>query len=262
MAVSERSVEDKQLGKGPWVWFADLFVHPRRVFSAMASIEGGVWLKPMLVLTALVVILSLVGGPARLLDAQMGLGQPPDDFQYWSEEQQNQFFEGQQAMQGPLFIYILPLLGSLVSLWLGWFILGSVLHLLMTFRGSRQPQRAYLNLVAWAAVPFMLRCLVQIVALLTTRQVIDDPGLSGFVTAGEGGGAALLRILLGMVDVYALGFAALVLIGAPIISGLKAEKSLWVAAVGLLVFVVLAALPGFIISQFDGLGTIQPFLLF
>ncbi len=262
MTVSESSIEDKQVGKGQWVWFADVLVHPRRVFSAIASSKGGVWLKPMLILTALVILLSLVGGPARSLNAQMGLNQPPENFQYWTEEQQNQFFEGQQAVQGPLFIYILPLLGSLVSLWLGWFVLGSVLHLLMTFRGSRQPQGAYLNLVAWAAVPFMLRCLVQIVALLATRQVIDDPGLSGFVTAGKSGGLDLLRNLLGMVDVYALGFAALVLIGVPIISGLKGERSFWVAAVGILVFVLLAALPGFIIGQFDGLGTIQPFFMF
>lgn len=262
MSVNERSVENKRVGKGSWVWFADMFVHPRRVFSKMASLDSAIWLKPMLVLTALTILLSLVGGPARALEAQMGMSQPPEDFIYWSEEQQNQFFESQQAAQGPLFITFLPLLGSLVSLWLGWFILGSVLYLLMTFRGSRQPQGAYLNLVAWAGLPFALRCLVQIVALLATRRVIDDPGLSGLVSADGGGGTDLLRVLLGMVDVYALGFAALVLIGAPIISGLKVKKSLWVAGVGILVFVVLAALPGFIISQIDGLGTIRPFFIF
>jgi hypothetical protein len=262
MAVSERSTENKGAGKGPWVWFADVVVHPRRVFSEIAALESAVWLKPMLVLTALTILLSLVGGPARALNAQMNMGQPPEDFMYWSEEQQNQFFESQQAAQGPMFIYFLPMLGSLVSLWLGWFILGSVLHLLMTFGGSRQPQGAYLNLVAWAGVPFALRCLVQAVALLATRQLIDDPGLSGFIAAEANGGLDLVRILLGMIDVYALGFAALVLIGAPVISGLKVKKSLWIAGAAVLVFVVLAAMPGFILGQFDGLGTIRPFFIF
>lgn len=262
MSVDESRVDEKKVDKGPWTWFLDIFIHPRQVFSAIAQTEKGVWLKPMLVLTALVVILSLVAGPARLMNAQMNLSQPPDDFQYWSEEQQNQFFEGQQAMQSPLFIYIFPLLGSLVGLWLGWFALGSILHLLMTFKGSRQPQGAYLNLSAWAAVPFALRSLVQIFAVVATRQVIDDPGLAGFITAGQSGGLDLLRIFLGMIDIYALGFAALVLIGAPIVSGLKMEKSLWVAALGLAIFVILAALPGFFIGQISGLGTIQPLFLF
>lgn len=259
MSVGESRVEDKKVAKDPWNWFLDIFIHPKQVFSAIASTEKGVWLKPMLVLTVLVLILSVAAGPARLQNAQMGLGQPPEDFQYWSEEQQNQFFEGQQAMQSPLFIYIFPLIGSLIGLWVGWFALGSILHLLMTFAGSRQPQGAYLNLTAWAAVPFALRSLIQIIAVATTRQVISSPGLSGFITAGQSGGLDLLRTLLGMVDIYAIGFAILLFIGAPIVSGLKVEKSRWVTAVALVIFVILAALPGFFVGQFSGLGTIRPF---
>jgi hypothetical protein len=262
MSVVEGRIDKKKVEKGPWSWFMDIFIHPRAVFTAIAQSEKGVWLKPMLVLTALVVILSLSAGPARLLSTQMNAGLPPDDFQYWSEEQQNQFFEGQMAMQSPLFIYIFPLLGSLVGLWLGWFAIGSILHLLMTFAGSRQPQGAYLNLAAWAALPFAIRSIVQIIAVIATKQVIDDPGLSGFITAGQSGGLDLVRILLGMVDIYALGFAALVLLGAPIVSGLKVEKSLWVTALALAIFVIMAALPGFFMGQFNGLGTIQPLFLF
>lgn len=262
MSVDSSTVESKNVNEVPWSWFLDVFLHPKRVFSAIAPIEKRLWLKPMLVLTALVIILSLVGGPARLMDAQMNMGQPPDDFQYWSEEQQNQFFEGQQAMQSSLFIYIFPLLGSIVGLWLGWFILGSLLHLLMTFRGSRKPQGVYLNFIAWAALPFAIRNIIQIIAVASTRHVIAAPGLSGFITAGQSGGLDLLRILLGKIDIYTLGFAALVLIGAPIISGLKAEKSLWVTILALVIFLVLVVVPGFFIGQMNGLGSIQPLFLF
>lgn len=262
MSVVEGRIDEKKVDKVAWSWFLDIFIHPREVFSAIAQTEKGVWLKPMLVLTVLVVILSVSAGPARLMNTQMNAGLPPDDFQYWSEEQQNQFFEGQMAMQSPLFIYIFPLLGSLVGLWVGWFAIGSVLHLLMTFAGSRQPQGAYLNLAAWAALPFAIRSIVQIIAVLATRQVIDDPGLSGFIAAGQSGGLDLLRILLGKVDIYALAFTALILLGAPIVSGLKAKKSLWVTALALAIFVILAALPAFFIGQFNGLGTIQPLFLF
>lgn len=262
-AIAEQHKEQSETGKRiPWNWFLEIFVKPNNVFRAIKESDRKLWVIPMLVISVLLVILSLVGGPARLTNTQMSMSQPPSDFQYWTVEQQNQFFEGQQAMQGSLFIYIFPLLGSLIAFWAGWFILGSVFHLLMTLKGSRQPQLAYLNLIAWAAVPFALRCLVQIVAALVTRQVIDDPGLSGFVTMSESSMLSLLRILLGFVDIYALGFVVLTLIGAPVVSGLKNQKSLWVAGLAIVIFLVLAIIPKFIAGQVDGLGTIQPFILF
>ena len=152
--------------KSRWDWIPRLFVQLRRVLGRLAEIDGRAWFKPMLVLTVLVVLLSVLGGGARLRAAQMNMVQPPEDFQYWSEEQQNQFFESQAAIQGPLFIYIFPLLGAIAGLWAGWFLLGSMLHLLMTLKGSRQPQVVYLNLVAWAALPFIIRSLVQLVAVI------------------------------------------------------------------------------------------------
>ena len=167
MSVDQSDTIAKKLDRGSWAWFLDVFIHPKKVFSAIASVDKGVWLKPMLVLTGLVLIFSIVAGPARLMNAQMNMNQLPDDFQYWSEQQQNQFFEGQQAMQSPLFIYIFPLLGALIKLWLGWFIFGSVLYLLMTFIGSRQPQVAYQNLVAWASSPFILRAVIQIIFVIS-----------------------------------------------------------------------------------------------
>lgn len=247
----------------PWKMLLWIFFHPKRVFAAISGSKRRSWHVPMLVLTAFMIILSLIGGPARLQQAQMNMGQPPDEFQYWTEEQQNQFFESQQAVQGPLFIYIFPLIGSLVQLWLGWFLFGSIFHLLMTLRGSREPQSAYLHLVAWAAMPFSIRSLIQIIAICMTRQAIQSPGLSGFiVNSMDKNALEYLSIILSMIDIYSLWFLALLLIGSPIISGLKPQKSMWVILLGCLAFVILASLPAFILAQLGGLGTIRPFILF
>ena len=251
-----------KFGEGQWNWFFRIFVKPKQVFSEIVEKNGQVWLRPLIILSILTLILSLAGGPARLISAQQGMGEMPEDFPYWSEEQQNQYFQGQEEMQSPLFIYVFPALISLAGLWLAWFLLGNILHLMMTFKGSRQTQSAYLNLVAWAAMPFAIRCLVQAIALLATRQVIDDPGLSGFLDTGESAGLAFLNILLGMIDFYALGFVLLIWIGAPIISGLKPEKTWWVTVLAVVVFVLLAALPTFAMSQVRGLGSIRPYLFF
>jgi len=245
-----------------WVWLYRIFIQPKRVFEKIADLDGSTWLMPMLILTAFVLLLSALGGPARQQEIQMNMGQPPEDFQYWSEEQQNQFFEGQTAMQGSLFVYVFPLLSALAGLWGGWFILSSLLLLLMTFKGSRQPQVAYLNLVAWAALPFVVRSLVQLVAVVSTQRAINNPGLSGFIDAGERGLLAYVQILLSFIDIYSIWFVLLLLIGAPLVSKLKPDKSLAMTALALLLFIVLASLPGFAVNQLGGLGTIRPFLFF
>jgi hypothetical protein len=51
-------------------------------------------------------------------------------------------------------------------------------------------------------------------------------------------------------------------IGAPVISGLRPEKTWWVTILAILVFVLLASLPSFAVSQLSGLGSIQPYMFF
>lgn len=261
-AIEETHQNTHPAENGHWAWLYRLFIQPRRIFKNLAELETRAYFKPLLILSVLVVLLSLMGGQARLRDSQMNMGQPPEDFQYWSEKQQNQFFEGQAAMQGPLFIYVFPLLGSLAGLWAGWFLLSSILYLLMTFQGSRKAQVAYFNLVAWAALPFALRSLVQLIAVLTTQQVISDPGLSGFVNPGESSGLAYLHILLSFIDLYTLWFIALLIIGTPLVSELKSGKSLAMVTLAGLIFILLASLPEFIANKLGGLGNIRPFLFF
>lgn len=245
-----------------WRWFLDIFITPRRVFNTLASFQNHAWAMPMLLLTALIILASIAGGPARLQHTIMNLNQPPADFEFWSAEQQNQFYEGQTAMQGPLFTVFFPMISSLAGLWLGWFLLGSILHLLMTLKGSRQSREVYLNFAAWAALPFLFRSLVQIISLLSTRQIIQNPGLSGLISQQADGWQAYARLVLGMVDLYNLWFIGLLLLGSPIISGLKSGKAISTTLIACLIFIVLALIPGIIRLQLGGLGTVRPFIFF
>ncbi|MEE4194890.1 MAG: YIP1 family protein [Anaerolineae bacterium] len=245
-----------------WRWLYQVLIWPKRTFQAIAENGKGAWLIAMASISLVVIILSLVGGPARLRQIQMNQGELPQDFQYWSEDQQNQYFSGQQAVQKPLFIYILPLVSSLIKLWIGWFIFGSILHLLMTFKGSRHPQEYYLNLVAWASMPFLLRGLVQITHILITKNAITEPGLSGFLGDAEGRLMDYVRVLLSLVDIYGIWFLALILIGSAPISGLKPVKAHWAVVWSSLIYIILASLPAFLIDQLSKIGTIQPFIMF
>jgi hypothetical protein len=246
----------------PWKYLYQIFIKPKHTFSFITERDERAWLKPMLILSVLVILLALSGGPARRMDVLMNASQMPEGFQYWTEDQQNQFFQSQQAAQGSLFIYVFPLVSALAGLWLGWFILGNILHLIMTFQGSHQPQEAYLNLVAWAALPFALRSVVQILALLLNKRVIDDPGLSGFIQEGSKGILAYLRILLSMVDIYSIAFILLLMLGSPIFSGLKIEKVWWPTLLACFILVILTTVPEFLLLKLDSLETIRPFLYF
>jgi hypothetical protein len=245
-----------------WQWIYQVLIWPKRTFQAIAANGRRSWLIAMACLSLVAILLSLVGGPARLRQVQMNQGELPEDFQYWSEAQQNQYFSGQQAVQKPLFIYILPLVASLTKLWIGWFIFGSILHLLMTFKGSRHPQEFYLNLVAWASMPFLLRGLVQIVHILITKNAITEPGLSGFLGDADGRLLDYARVLLLMVDIYAIWFLALIFIGSAPISGLKPSKARWAVLWSSLIYIILASLPAFLMDQLSNIGTIQPFIMF
>jgi len=258
----ETSYVSNEPKKANRAFLVDIFIKPRRVFNRLAADQNHAWGIPMVLLTILVIFTSLAGGPAKVQHTAMNLSQPPEDFVYWTPEQQNQFYEGQVALQGPLFTVVFPMISSLVGLWLGWFLLSSILHLMMTLKGSRQRREIYFNFVAWASVPFALRALVQIVALLSTKQVIDDPGLSGLISQHAEGALAYLRLFLGLVDLYGIWFITLLIVGSPIISGLKPDKAISTALIACLLFIVLALIPGIIRLQLGGLSTARPFIFF
>ncbi|GIV63017.1 MAG: hypothetical protein KatS3mg045_0356 [Bellilinea sp.] len=251
-------VEEPRPRRLRWDWLLPVFFRPGRTMHAVSQQEKGVWLAPLLVLSLLALIVSLAGGPARAAAAQPG-GELPPDFQYWPPEQQEQYFQSQQNRASPLVIYGLPALGALAGIWVGWFLLGSILHLALTMVGSRGSNTAALNLAAWASMPFAIRFIVQAVYMLTTQQVIQAPGLSGFIAADAAGFAAFLRPLLAHVDVYTLWMIILLLIGAAPLTGLGKGKT-WAAVIlSVLLLLALQALPGYIASRLSGLNPTRMF---
>ena len=150
--------------------------------------------------------------------------------------------QAQQATQGPLFTYVLPLLGSLVNLWLGWFVFSGILHLTSTILGGRGSMRGALNVVAWASMPYLIRDLLRVLFMMFAGHAIASPGLSGF--AGESG---FLSSLFSRTDLFLLWYVLLLGIGVAISEGLPGGK-----AYAGVIFIVLAIL--MIQAGIGGLG--------
>jgi hypothetical protein len=239
-------------------WLLEALFRPRQAFDRVVN-TSGVWLTPMVILSLTAVIAALVAGSIRQAAALGGQVNLPPDFQYYSPEQQAQFQQAMAATSSPVFLYVFPALVALSRVWIGWLLVGGLLHLVMTLLGGRGDTGAAMNLVAWAALPFALRDIVRIIAMLASQQLIASPGLSGFAPAGEGFGSLFLVGLLGSVDIYLIWYSLLLVLGVRLGNGISRIKAMSaVFLILILIFSAQAALVAFA-GQLGGLTIIRPF---
>lgn len=231
-----------------------ILFQPRSAFQEVSSESRATWLTPMLVLTLTAILAVLVAGYLKSHAALMGETPLPRDWQYWTPEMQNNYMQAQQATQGPVFMYIIPLIGSLAALWLGWLLLAALLHFGSTLLGGRGSMQSALNVVAWASLPFAVRDLLRVGFMLITRHAITSPGLSGFSSS-----AGFVVQLLTRIDIFLIWSVVLLVIGFAIAEALPRAK----AVTGVLVVIVLMLLAqaglGALSSGFGGLAVQRPF---
>lgn len=215
--------------------FAILF-HPRRTFEEVVSEARPSWLTPMLVLTVTSLLVVLVSGYLKTRAAQMGEVPLPPDWQYWNPDMQQKYMQAQQLTQGTTFMYVIPLVSAWASLWLGWVVLGGLLHLGSTLLGGRGSMSGALSIVAWSSLPFAFRDGLRAVYMLSASHAITSPGLSGFATS------AFLVQLLARTDIFLIWSIVLLVIGFAIVDGLPRGKA--IIGVMVVMAVVLSAQAG------------------
>lgn len=236
-------------------WLGRIFIRPKSTMERVVAPEKSVWLLPLLVLTILVLVAALIGGPVRRASIEASMQQPPVDFQYWSDTDQQAYLQRQQNALSPLFIYVFPALEKAAGYWLIWALFTSILHLTLTLRGSRASQLRYGNLVAWAMVPFILRQIVQILNLVINKSAaVVLPPQAAWIAADAKGFMAFLRGALGAMDAYWVFFAALVILGTVALSGLKTSKAVGSALIALGIMLLIYGLPALVGSILGGLS--------
>jgi hypothetical protein len=235
-------------------WTFPILYRPRRTLELITQQDKAVWLAPLLLITVFALLMVVAGGPIRQAASQAQATLPPD-YEYYPPEWQEQYQEGFAVTQGVVFVYVFPALGILAQIWLGWFLVGSLLHLGLTLAGSRNSNTAMLNLIAWASLPFVFRYLVQAISLLTTKTAITSPGLSGFVSLSENGLSLFSRSFLSLIDIYLIWYLVLLLIGVVTLAKISRVKAVIVTLIISLVLLAVQALPGFLMSLFGGVQT-------
>jgi len=233
-------------------WVLPLFFRPARTLKTVVERDHPVWQTPLLILSVLAIVVVLVGAPIRTQLSQQ-VGELPPDFQYWPPDQQEQYFASQANKANPLFIYLFPALGALIGIWLSWFLFGSILHLALTLSGSRGTSRQAINLVAWASLPFAIRSIVTILAILINKRLIEAAGVSGFIAADAQGFASFMRVLLAFVDIYLIWQVILLMVGSLPLTGLSRGKAWTAVLISVLLMLVLQTVPGYVSSLLSGL---------
>lgn len=261
MAEDELLVATPQTGR---TWRFDLLlpvlIRPRSAMARVVEQNRPNWRAPIAVLLLATVIHALVAGSINAAARAAGEIVLPPNFQYYTPEQQAQFQQAATATNNTTFNYILPALGAALGALLVWLAVSWLLHLVLTLLGGRGTSQQIINVVAWASVPFALRALVQIVAMLATDQLVAGSGLSGFAPVGDGSLSVFLAAMLGQIDLYLIWHVVLVYIGARVASQLPAARC-WLAILLVVALVMaLRALPDAILARFSDLTVIQPFL--
>ena len=228
-------------------------IHPRQGLEGLAAEEKPAWLVPMLVLSIMLLLNTFVSGFLQARASAMGDAALPADWQYWSPDMQDNYLQATQATQGPVFVYVIPAVTGLAKLWLGWLILGGLLHLASTLLGGRGSMGSVLNLAAWASLPFALRDLLRVGFMLIARHPIASPGLSGF------SGLLFVSNVLASVDVFFVWFAILLGMGLRVTDNLSAGK----AAAGVIIVLLLVLLAqgslGTLSATLGGMMITRPF---
>jgi len=252
-------VQTESPGRFQFAWVSEVLLHPKRAFARITALNRGVWLTPLLILTIATLLRVAAAGWVRQNFAVAGEVPLPPDFQYYSPEQQAQFMQAMQSTQGPVFIYVFPAISGLLSIWLGWLLVGGLLHLVLTMLGGRGDTMASMNLVAWASLPFAVRDLVRVAALVVSRQPIGSPGLVGFAPTEASGFIAYLVAWLPLIDIYLIWHMVLLVVGVRLGSSLSRGKAIGGPVVTVLLVLAVWALVSYLVSQLGSLTVIRPF---
>jgi len=239
-------------GRFQFGWIFPALFRPRRTFARIVEQEGGVWLTPMLLIVIFALLQALVAGMVqRPASANVT---PPPGFESWTPEQQQQFFQAQQTSSGfGLLGTLLNAVGAVFGVLLRWVFTFGLLHLSLTLLGGQGSLRNALNIVAWAGLPFAVRDVVRLIAMLVTQAPIAYPGLSGFAPTDGGGLSLFLAELLKRIDLYFVWYILLIVLGVTASAKLSRFKALGAVLVTILLVLLLQSLPGFLMVQLSQL---------
>jgi len=236
---------------------------PRKVFQQVLS-HKATWLTPLLVISL------VLAGQAIFNASRSSAGVPTDmmpveQMPVESMPMKGEIITNSEAYTGegmttettsPAWLSTALAAGQKIGgLWLGWFVLTALLYVALVVSGGQNTFTQALNLTAWSSLPFAIQSLGQIIFALAYPASTSMPqGLAGLVQGMQGAGGTFLGLILQGVNIFLIWQAILMIIGITFMSQIPGRKAFWLVIIAILLYILLAALPGFGMAQ---LSTLQ-----
>jgi hypothetical protein len=256
--ASDLDVFIEDIKPEPGKWLLKLWLKPAFVFREIIAAEGKTWWVPLLILSVFQLVKSLAEIPARKAASMMASPAIPEGMQYISPEQQTQIDQGMTFQSGLFFTFFLPFILGLVGIWVIWLILSSLLHLSLTLSGGHSNSRATFNITAWSSLPLVFRMVIQTMSSLTTKMLIINSGLSGFISV-QGRATMTGSLLLGLIDLFFLWQVTYLMIGTSQHSNVSGRKAILTVLIAVVFTMLLSIIPGFISYTISGMNITRPF---
>lgn len=240
-------------------WVPAVLFKPKQAFARITEQLNGVWLTPLLIQTLTAIALVLATG---YISQKYGIGvtgEMPQIPEYYTPEQIAQIQQAMAGLQGPVFVYVFPTLIAIAKVWLGWLLVGGMIHLVSTMLGGRGNTMRAMNTVAWAGLPYAVRDIVRMLGALIGRNALVSPGLAGFAPTDGSKLALFLAAFLALVDIYVIWHIVLIVIGLRSNNGLPLGKAFLAAALTILLVLIVQSLISYLTSSLGGLTIIRPF---
>jgi len=249
---------DTQKPRNPLRVLLGVLLKPRSTFVYLSGARRRWW---WVVALLMVVALMAHGVAYTKADLRLSYQRQLEYYQSLSEAERDMMY-GAPPMEPQASTFSLSTaigvggrtLGTLVT----WLIWAGLLYLASTFLGqNRASFGAFLGIVAWTWIPYVIRNFVQAVAMGVTGSAIYNQGLSGLVIdktptpitnvwqqpIQPGRGDQVLAAFLGRVDVYMIWNLVLIVLGVAALSHLSGKKALLGTLVIWLVFTLISLIP-------------------
>jgi hypothetical protein len=240
-------------------------IRPRDTLRYLNERGGRRWWLPALLAVLMAVLPVIVGAPMAAEQAREAVLANQERM---AEQQGTELSEEQRAqMEGvvasPLIIVVFPAVAGVLGLVVGWLMWSGVLYLTGMVFGGRSTFGALFRVVVWTWWPYVLRGLLQTAYIAVSRQLILNPGLSGFVSsvssadeiivASPNMGQLVLSSLLARVDLFLFWRLALVVVGTVVVMRISWRKAVLIVGLIWLLLTALGVLPALVGGMFSGL---------